>query len=156
MTAAATPARKPKTAIRPRRPIDDGWREFVTPEGVDLRLKIGTFGERCAAFLIDVGIVAAALLALTLLLAVVGAGTGWKGTGEAATIIWLLGFFLAREAYFIGFELRPNGRWACGSRRATAAGSPPTRSSRATPCASWRCSCRRASCSPRAWASTPA
>ncbi len=109
MTAAATTNRKPKRTSRPRRPVDDGWREFVTPEGVDLRLKIGAFGERCAAFLIDVGIIAATLLALTLLLAAIGAGTGWKGTGEAATIIWLLGFFLAREAYFIGFELRPNG-----------------------------------------------
>ncbi|MGZ3377991.1 MAG: RDD family protein [Phenylobacterium sp.] len=105
----ASPASGKGRARRPRRPIDDGWREFVTPEGVDLRLKIGGFAERCGAFLIDVLIVAASLLALTLLLAAVGAGTGWKGTGEAATIIWLLGFFLAREAYFIGFELRPGG-----------------------------------------------
>ena len=31
------------------------------------------------------------------------------GPTPTAAIIWLLGFFLAREAYFIGFELRPNG-----------------------------------------------
>ena len=28
---------------------DDGWRELVTPEGVDLRLKVGAYGERFAA-----------------------------------------------------------------------------------------------------------
>jgi uncharacterized RDD family membrane protein YckC len=109
VTAPAVAARKPKPR-RPRRPPDDGWREFVTPEGVDLRLKIGAFGERCAAFLIDVAIIAGVLLALTLLLIPVAIWTGWQaGTGEAAAIIWLLGFFLAREGYFIGFELRPGG-----------------------------------------------
>jgi uncharacterized RDD family membrane protein YckC len=109
MTApAATAGRKPK-ARRPRRPPDDGWREFVTPEGIDLRLKIGAFGERCAAFLIDIAVIAGVLLALTLLLVALDQLTAWQGTGEAATVIWLLGFFLAREAYFIGFELRPGG-----------------------------------------------
>jgi uncharacterized RDD family membrane protein YckC len=111
MTVTSAPAagRKPK-ARRPRRPPDDGWREFVTPEGVDLRLKIGAFGERCGAFLIDIAVIAGVLLALTLLLIPLAMWTGWQeGTGEAAAIIWLLGFFLAREGYFIGCELRPGG-----------------------------------------------
>jgi uncharacterized RDD family membrane protein YckC len=110
MSADATnPAGEPRRAPRERRALDDGWREFVTPEGVDLRLKIGVFSERCVAFLLDVLIVAGGLLALTLLVAAVAWGTGWKGGGETAVVIWLLGFFLAREAYFIGFELRPGG-----------------------------------------------
>jgi uncharacterized RDD family membrane protein YckC len=107
-SAPAVKPRKPAKAPRPIRLVDDGWREFVTPEGVDLRLKIGTFGERCGAFLLDVLIVVAGLVVLTLLVAAVVWRTGWKGS-EAAAVIWLLGFFLAREAYFIGFELRPGG-----------------------------------------------
>jgi len=103
MTAAATrPAPR-----RPRRPPDDGWREFVTPEGVDLRLRIGTYGERCAAFVIDGFILLGVLVALTLLVALVVWRTGTTFGGEAATVIWLLGAFLLRNFYFVGFEMRP-------------------------------------------------
>lgn len=119
MTAAATPGRPP----RPRRPSDDGWREFVTPEGVDLRLRIASFGERCGAFILDVLIIAGVLIALTLLavlaawrIAAVGADFG----GEAAVVIWMLGAFLLRNFYFIGFEMRPGsatpGKRAMGLR----------------------------------------
>jgi uncharacterized RDD family membrane protein YckC len=119
MTAASTPARRP----RPGRPPDDGWREFVTPEGVDLRLRVASYSERCTAFLIDVLIIVGLLVALTLLallaawrVSAVGAGFG----AEAAGVIWLLGFFLLRNFYFIGFEMRAGsatlGKRAVGLR----------------------------------------
>lgn len=118
--AAPGPAGPPRRAQRPRRTVDEGWREFVTPEGVDLRLKIGAYGERCGAFILDALIIVGALVAMTLLLAAVAWSTGWKGTGEAAMVLWLLGAFLLREFYFVGFEMRPGaatpGKRAMGLR----------------------------------------
>ncbi len=102
---------------KPRRPPDDGWREFVTPEGVDLRLKMAAYAERCGAFVIDLLIIVAALIALTILAAVVAWRTGSTLGGEVAQVIWLLGFFALRSFYFIGFELRPGG--ATPGKRAT-------------------------------------
>jgi uncharacterized RDD family membrane protein YckC len=108
MTAAApdTPARR---RLRARAPAwNEGWREFVTPEGVDLRLRIGAFSERCGAFCIDVAILVGALVAFTLVLALISWATkANRATGEAAFVLWLLGFFVARNGYFIAFELRP-------------------------------------------------
>jgi len=115
MTAAAE-ARRRKPP-RPRRPPDDGWREFVTPEGVDLRLKMAAYAERCGAFLIDLLIIAGLLIVLTILAAVVAWRTGSTYGGEAAMAIWLLGAFALRNFYFIGFELRPGG--ATPGKRAT-------------------------------------
>jgi uncharacterized RDD family membrane protein YckC len=94
---------------RSRRPPDDGWREFVTPEGVDLRLRIGSYGERCGAFILDALIIVGVLIGLTLLVVLVAWQTGLKDTGEAAVVIWLLGFFLLRNFYFVGFEMRAGG-----------------------------------------------
>ncbi|WP_372782843.1 RDD family protein [Phenylobacterium sp.] len=122
MTAAAPPVR-PRRPLRPRRPPDDGWREFVTPEGVDLRLRIASYGERCAAFILDGLIILGVLIALSLLallaawrITAVGADFG----GQAALVIWMLGAFLLRNFYFIGFEMRPGsatpGKRALGLR----------------------------------------
>jgi uncharacterized RDD family membrane protein YckC len=108
MTAAAAPARR-KAAPRPRRSADDGWREFVTPEGVDLRLKIGAYSERAGAFILDALIIVGVLVGFSLLLLTIAWRTGMKDTGEAASVIWLLGFFLLRNFYFVGFEMRAGG-----------------------------------------------
>lgn len=81
-------------------------RAFVTPEGVDLKLRIGDASARAGAFLIDVAIIALALVALTLVVA----GAAWaarlKGV-EMMGVIWVLGAFVLRNFYFMGFELRP-------------------------------------------------
>ena len=113
---SARPARGP----RPRPTPDEGWREFVTPEGVDLRLRIGGYGERCAAFILDALIIVGVLLAATLMLVVL---VGWTGSSlgvEIPEAIWLLGFFLLREFYFVGFEIRAGaatpGKRAMGLR----------------------------------------
>jgi uncharacterized RDD family membrane protein YckC len=89
-------------------------REFVTPEGVDLRLRIGGAGERAAAFVLDAVFLLIAVIALTLMAsAAAGALAGLGALGLKANlssvmmIVWLLGFFLLRNGYFVLFEFTP-------------------------------------------------
>jgi len=80
----------------------------VTPEGVDLRVRLAAVSERGIALMIDLFIIIGSLLALT-----IGAASLFVG-GESETvaqIIWLLGFFVLRNFYFTLFE--------CGRRAAT-------------------------------------
>ena len=99
------------------------WRSLVTPEGVDLGLRLGGAGERAAAFLIDSLVVLAALAALSLL-AVLAIGT--TGTVGLPGILWLLGYFLLRNFYFVLFEMRARaatpGKRALGLRVVSRAG----------------------------------
>ncbi len=89
-------------------------RSLVTPEGVDLGLRIGEASERAAAFLIDAAIIVAGLVVLTLL--AIFAFVAAKGeAGEMIGVIWLLGSFFARNVYFIAFEL--GGRAATPGKR---------------------------------------
>lgn len=84
----------------------DGLRAFVTPEGVDLRLRLGEVSARAGALVLDLFIIMGLLLVLTLL---AGAAL-WATKTQAPEIIgviWLLGFFLLRNFYFTGFELAP-------------------------------------------------
>jgi uncharacterized RDD family membrane protein YckC len=96
-------------------PVPPFLRRLVTPEGLDLRLTLGSGGERAAAFLIDALIVLGTLIALTL--ATVAAYVPARGDSrEMVTIIWLLGFFLLRNGYFVLFEL--SARAATPGKRA--------------------------------------
>jgi uncharacterized RDD family membrane protein YckC len=79
---------------------------MITPEGLDLRLTLASGGERATAFLLDLLIIAAALVALTVA-ALVGLLGARRDAGEAITMIWLLGAFLLRNGYFVLFELGP-------------------------------------------------
>ena len=88
------------------------FRQFVTPEGVDLRLRVGTAGERAAAFLLDAAIIAATLFVFVFAvgfaagtLASLGIEELKNGLGSAVFIVWLLGFFFLRNFYFVAFEL---------------------------------------------------
>jgi uncharacterized RDD family membrane protein YckC len=94
------------TLVRDTARPEAGARELVTPEGVDLRLKLADTGERAGAFLLDVGIILGSLVALTLLV-FLGAWIGGTSAREFLPAIWLLGFFLLRNFYFMGFELSP-------------------------------------------------
>jgi len=85
--------------------VDRLQREFVTSEGIDLRLHLGRVSERAAAFIIDLVIVMVTLFAFTLLAITAVVGSGTKEAAEATGIIWLLGFFVLRNCYFIAFEL---------------------------------------------------
>lgn len=82
-------------------------REFVTPEGVDLQLRIASAGLRFGALVVDFVIINLALLLFTLLMVWVG----FAVKGGVAEVVWMLGAFILRTFWFIGFEL--------GSRAAT-------------------------------------
>jgi uncharacterized RDD family membrane protein YckC len=81
-------------------------RRFVTPEGADLGLVLGSAGDRAAAFLLDLILMILSLLALSLLVLAIGAAAGEKDF-EPWGIIWLLGFFVLRNGWFIVFESSP-------------------------------------------------
>lgn len=87
-------------------------REFVTPEGVDLRLNLASLGERAGAFLLDLLIIGLALIALSIAVIAVFAGIGVSERFGSTTIqvlaaIWLVGFFLLRNFYFTALEMGP-------------------------------------------------
>lgn len=91
---------------------DPAARALITPEGVDLRVRIAPASERGGALLIDLSIIVAILLALSFLAFGVAIATGLRGLGgQAAVIVWLLGAFILRNFYFTSFE--------CGPRAAT-------------------------------------
>ncbi|HKU54783.1 MAG TPA: RDD family protein [Rhizomicrobium sp.] len=79
-------------------------REMVTPEGVDLQLRLADAGERASAFFLDVVFMVLFLVAMSLLLLLLTFATGLK-TAEYIAALWLLGFFLLRNFYFTAFEL---------------------------------------------------
>jgi uncharacterized RDD family membrane protein YckC len=93
----------PRTAGRAPQ---DTTREFVTPEGVDLRLRIGEAGERAAAFVIDVVILVVALIVVSIVSAGVLLASQLRGV-EMAAIVWLLIAFFLRSFYFMAFEMHP-------------------------------------------------
>jgi uncharacterized RDD family membrane protein YckC len=100
MTAAALNA-KSRTARAKK------IRQFITPEGVDLELRIASSGLRFGALLVDLIILVILLFLFALLIQFIGIASG----DDLGQIIGLLGFFLLRTFWFIGFEL--------GSRAAT-------------------------------------
>jgi uncharacterized RDD family membrane protein YckC len=105
---AARPRRKP-ARTRAAQPETDARRRFVTPEGVDLRLQVGAYTDRALALMLDALIIFAALIGLTILAGLAGWATRSAAPGRAITIIWLLGSFVLRVGYFIGFELHARG-----------------------------------------------
>ena len=81
-------------------------RTLITPEGVDLSLRIADGGQRAGAFILDFLFMALILVALTVLVFVF-LFSGASQSGPLALIIWLLGAFLLRNFYFIGMEMGP-------------------------------------------------
>ena len=98
-----------KATSRPAR--GDRRRRFVTPEGVDLRLELGSAATRAAAFLLDATMLVVILVAVSLAAAYLFVAGG----GEAVSIVWLLGFFLLRNGWFVLWEL--GGRGATPGKR---------------------------------------
>ena len=113
MTAAATPP-------TPKRDTIHGWRELVTPEGVDLRLRVGAYAERFAAMLLDFLILGAVLVGFSILALIVASATRVSWMNEVLFIAWMLGMFVGRNFYFFWFEARPRaatpGKRAMGLR----------------------------------------
>ncbi len=81
-------------------------RRLVTPEGVDLSLRLASRSQRLAAFVLDLLIMAGILIGTTILLGIALASSGGYG-GQLILVVWLLGFFLLRNGYFIIMELGP-------------------------------------------------
>jgi uncharacterized RDD family membrane protein YckC len=81
-------------------------RSLVTPEGVDLSLKLADIGQRVGAFMVDLIIMVGILIGITLLAIATVAALG-LANAEIAVVIWLLGFFLLRNCYFILMEMGP-------------------------------------------------
>lgn len=75
-------------------------REFITPEGVGLSLKIASAGSRLAALIIDL-----ILIVLVLIIMSVAAAFTLSQSQSTVAIIWMLGFFVLRNGYFLLFEL---------------------------------------------------
>lgn len=95
---------------RPEGPVSMR-RSFVTPEGVDLRLELGTAGARAAAFMLDGTLILTILVVATFAIAF----TSMAAESELLTILWLLGFFLLRNGWFSLFEM--GGRGATPGKR---------------------------------------
>ena len=79
-------------------------RSMITPEGVDVGVRLASAGERAGAFVIDALIILALLVALTF-----GASAAWRDSDSSnlIEIVWLIGFFVIRNFYFVLFELGP-------------------------------------------------
>jgi uncharacterized RDD family membrane protein YckC len=97
-------------------------RQLITPEGVDLRLELADASERAGAFLLDAAVIVATLILFTILAGFAWSAAGFKA-GEPIMVIWVLVYFLLRNAYFIGFELHTGaatiGKRVLGLRVAT-------------------------------------
>jgi uncharacterized RDD family membrane protein YckC len=94
-------------------------RTLVTPEGVDLSLSLADVGQRVGAFLLDLLIMVGILVGLTIG-CFVFAFTFGLTSAEIAIVVWLLGFFLLRNFYFVIMEMGPRaatfGKRAAGLR----------------------------------------
>lgn len=100
---------------RQRSPLASSLRrQFITPEGVDLRLDLAGAGERATAFLIDALILIGVLVGVTILFGLLESSSNGQGL-EGVAIIWLLGFFFLRNGWFLFFEL--SGRGATPGKR---------------------------------------
>ena len=109
----------PELAALNRQALGRRRRTLVTPEGVDLQLSLAEGGQRVGAFFLDLLIMVIALVLLTVLLAIIVAAFGLQGA-QFGIIVWLLGFFLLRNFYFVILEMSPRaatwGKRALGLR----------------------------------------
>lgn len=86
------------------RGLEPAERRFVTPEGIDLRIRLASRSQRFAAFAIDALLLIAVLTILTIALGLLLIAVGARGI-EVAAIVWLSCFFFLRNGYFIACEL---------------------------------------------------
>ena len=79
-------------------------RRLVTPEGAAIQLKLGSASERAGAFMIDIAIqwaiVIATFIGLNYLIAALN-----PGSANIAFAFWLVFFFFIRNFYYIFFEI---------------------------------------------------
>ncbi|TIW21838.1 MAG: RDD family protein [Mesorhizobium sp.] len=92
-TARTAKVKNPAALIRP----------LVTPEGVDLRVKLADAGTRASGFLLDVVIIVVAAIVVSLV-ALFGLGGLGVQDAEPLFIVWIIFIFFLRNVYFIAFE----------------------------------------------------
>ena len=98
-----------------RRGLDKRHRDLVTPEGLALPLTIASRGARAGALMLDLVLIFAALVVLTIVLAMVGLGVLEADMEDASPavelvlVLLLLFVFFLRYGYFLYFELGPRG-----------------------------------------------
>ena len=79
-------------------------RRLVPPEGAAIQLKLGSASERAGAFMIDIAIQWAIVIATLLGLSFM-AGALSPGSANIAFAFWLVFFFFVRNFYYIFFEI---------------------------------------------------
>src|SRR5690348_13632078 len=88
-------------------------RTFVTPEGVDLRLELGSAGSRAGAFMIDFVLMIVVLVIVTVAVLYLSSGgdklAGAIGVQQFLAVLWLIGFFILRNGWFSLFEMGSRG-----------------------------------------------
>lgn len=93
---ARPPSRSSITALR---------RRFITPEGVDLNIELGTAGARAGAFLLD-----GVLMLGVLILASIAIGLMAFASQSILMVgLWIVGFFILRNGWFTLFEMGARG-----------------------------------------------
>ena len=101
-------------------------RSFVTPEGVDLQLELGSAGARAAAFMLD----AFMMLVILILVTIAVSYLIEDGKSQILEILWLIGFFVLRNGWFVLFEISGRGatpgKMALGLRVVARDGAPLT------------------------------
>ncbi len=102
-------------AIHVRPDVAKRRRELVTPEGLALPLTIASRGARAGALLLDLALIFAALIAITIALVAMGLGVldvesdNVSPAIELFLVLLVLVVFLSRYGYFLLFELGPRG-----------------------------------------------
>lgn len=80
-------------------------RRFITPEGVDLNIELGTAGARAGAFLLD-----GVLMLAVLILATIAIGLMAFASRSILVVgLWIVGFFILRNGWFTLFEMGARG-----------------------------------------------
>ncbi len=100
-----------------RRAAGKRLREMVTPEGIALQLTLASRGSRVGALVLDLVFIALVMFAISMAavylgfnLAVhAGKARGISGPLQFVFITWTVAIFLARNAWFMAFELGPRG-----------------------------------------------
>jgi len=80
-------------------------RTFVTPEGVDLQLELGSAGSRAGAFIIDFVLMTVILVVVTIAFMMMAV----PGAQKLLVILWLIGAFVLRNGWFSLFEMGNRG-----------------------------------------------
>lgn len=84
--------------------LSEHGRDFLTPEGVPLPLRVAYTPERLVAIVIDVAIILIAMQALSRVCSVFIAS---QDNPTIASVASILGLFFLRNFYFFFFEMRP-------------------------------------------------